>query len=119
MSTERAPDAITIRKSEGAYLDIFPDGSARAGFGALAACADIPKGTFDFSHLLQTDLREDHVANNEKRTSNPSYIAVGFLRNSSAVMYHFDNRTLISDLFEHAKRNAMLIRPDIICPFRP
>lgn len=111
------PDAIVIMKSEGSYLNIFPDGSARAGFGALPPCAGIPSGTFDFARLLQTELSEERVAARERRTSAPAYIAVGFSRNGTARMYHFADWPLVERLFERAEGLARLPAPGTICPF--
>src|SRR5690606_15864656 len=109
------PDAIEIRKSEGAYLTIFRDGSAKAGFGALLHCAEMPAETFDFLQLSQVDLNEQMLIANEKRDASAPYIAVGFSRDSAARLYHFDNRALINALFEHAERHAKIINAKATC----
>lgn len=117
MSSAATPDAIVIMMSEGDYLEILPDGSARAGFGVLPACAEVPGGTFDYQQLLRSDLSEARVIANERRTSDGGYISVGYRRGSTAFMYQFDGKPLIHELFGRAAQHARITRHDVFCPF--
>ncbi len=104
-----ACESITLRTSQGWWLQIRPDGGGAYGFGVLMERIEVREGTFGFMRIYE---QAKTAAVEQRGNAEAPYVAVSCFATGavSAREFYLTDEAWIIDLLRTARRNRITPR---------